>query len=114
MKLSLRSDNFPGFCFLVAGILLIVILYSIQWYGKISYRPGRQIISFSKTLDEKSTRAEKTLKKISEITKKNYYYVNEIPGLIKPDETDEGIYFYLFSNDSLVFWSENSVNPSGN
>jgi two-component system, NtrC family, nitrogen regulation sensor histidine kinase NtrY len=109
MKMSFFPGKFPGFPALVAGIVLVVILYSIHWWGKTIYRPEVQCTSFSKTINDKISRAEKTLKEISEKTKKNYYYVNEFSDLVHSGETEDGIYFYLFTGDSLVYWSDNAV-----
>jgi two-component system, NtrC family, nitrogen regulation sensor histidine kinase NtrY len=109
MKMSFSMGKIPGFPALAAGIVLVIILYAIHWWGKTIYRPEVQCISFSKTINEKISGAEKTLKAISDKTKKNYYYVTEFSDLIHPGETEEGIYFYVFSGDSLVFWSDNAV-----
>lgn len=81
-------------CFVIASIFQVVYLYSPD--------KDLDIHTFQKTLDKKIQFADKEL----EVFRKNYLE-NKVPTKIENNGND--ISYFVYKNDTLVFWSENET-----
>lgn len=81
-------------CFIIASIFQTLFFYSPQ--------QDLDIDAFQKTLNKKIQYADKELE-----TFKNNYLQNKVPSKIENSSDD--ISYFVYQNDSLVFWSENET-----
>jgi len=111
MRKSSRITNFlkSRFVLLLSAVICFAIAYFIS--GKENTDFSSVADRFENVLDRKEEHSKKELNELAEKTKKWTYneIFSEKPGYYESLFEREGLVFLIFENDTLCFWTDNTV-----
>ncbi|MEK6614528.1 MAG: ATP-binding protein [Bacteroidota bacterium] len=111
MQKTSPINNFlrSRFVLLLSAVICFASAYFISGKGNSDFSSTAE--KFAKILHEKEEHAEKELDELSEKTKKWSYkeLFSEKPEYYKSLFEREGLVFLIFENDTLCFWTDNTV-----
>ena len=110
MKNSHAASNTSCLSCLIIGLLAILVLVVVPWQGKKRYNPEEILMQFEFFLQEHEEHIREEVRIISE-----EFLQDSTSGLTKeqlasiPDPDDREMTFFIYQEDSLVYWSNNAV-----
>ncbi|MBI4931103.1 MAG: GHKL domain-containing protein [Bacteroidetes bacterium] len=113
MRKSSQINNFlrSRFVLLLSAVVCFSISFFIRQLSEGNSDFSSTAIQFENVLDKKEEHAKKELAELAEKTKKWTYkeLISEKPGYYESLFEREGLVFLIFENDSLRFWTDNTV-----
>jgi len=104
-----KSVNYALFA-LVIGILFLIGLYALEFFLKRSTNQEAIFRKIEQTVHKKELKAEGILNKdIYKISIQNQQNENNTSSIFLPEIRKNGFAVQYYLNDSLVYWSDNSI-----